>query len=114
MRMTPRGSTAADLLNEAPEAELVPYRYPRPDMNRLKTAIERAAKAGARILAMPLGSRKPQQWTAFAAALADESDYYLWLNDDTTLYPQTLETLIKTHLNLNNLTKKDKIIIKLI
>lgn len=33
---------------------------------------------------------------AFDAAMKRSFDYYLWLNDDTMLYPQSLLTLIKT------------------
>lgn len=64
------GSAVASILvREAPTAALIPYRYPRPDMTRLGALVERAAAAGARILAMPLGSRDPQDWDAFAEAL---------------------------------------------
>lgn len=33
---------------------------------------------------------------AFEAAIKDEHDYYLWLNDDTVLYPNALDTLLNT------------------
>jgi len=33
---------------------------------------------------------------AFAAALAGNYDYYLWLNDDTFLYPEAIATLIRS------------------
>ena len=49
--------------------------------------------------------------TAFAAALKDGSDYYLWLNDDTTLYPQTLKSLINTHADLANKGRQNSIIV---
>ena len=49
--------------------------------------------------------------TAFAAALKDGSDYYLWLNDDTTLYPQTIQTLIETHQELENKGRGESIIV---
>ncbi|MGP1254407.1 MAG: S8 family serine peptidase [Kiloniellales bacterium] len=62
-------AVASVLVREAPTAALIPYRYPRPDMTRLGPLIEHAATADARILAMPLGSRDPDDWTAFAAAL---------------------------------------------
>lgn len=64
------GSAVASILvREAPEAALVPFRYPRPDMSRLGDAITRAAEAGVRIIAMPLGSRHPEDWTAFESAM---------------------------------------------
>lgn len=62
-------AVASVLVREAPTAALIPLRYPRPDMRRLKQAVDLAAKAGARVIAMPLGSRKPEQWTAFSSAL---------------------------------------------
>ena len=64
------GSAVASILaREAPTAALIPFRYPRPDMGRMKAVVERAAAAGARILAMPLGSRNPEDWTSFADAM---------------------------------------------
>ncbi|MBD2773264.1 glycosyltransferase family 2 protein [Iningainema tapete] len=33
---------------------------------------------------------------AFASAIKSDYDYYLWLNDDTLLYPNALNTLLKT------------------
>ena len=67
-------AVASVLVREAPTAALIPLRYPRPDMTRLADAIELAAKAGARIVAMPLGSRKPEQWSAFEQALRVNSN----------------------------------------
>lgn len=34
---------------------------------------------------------------AFAAALAEDHDHYLWLNDDTVMDPDALRTLLDTH-----------------
>lgn len=62
-------AVASVLAREAPDAALIPYRYPRPDMSRLAEVVARAAGAGARILAMPLGSRKRDDWVAFEKAL---------------------------------------------
>ena len=64
------GSAVASVLaREAPSAALIPLRYPRPDMSRMRDAVDHAAAAGARILAMPLGSRNPDEWRAFAEAM---------------------------------------------
>jgi subtilisin family serine protease len=63
-------AVASVLAREAPSAALIPYRYPRPDMSRLATIVADAARAGARILAMPLGSNRVEDWTAFRSALA--------------------------------------------
>lgn len=64
------GTTVASILaREAPDAGLVPYRYPRPDLGRMADLVAHAADAGVRVLAMPLGSRRAEDWTAFAEAL---------------------------------------------
>jgi GT2 family glycosyltransferase len=42
---------------------------------------------------------------AFAEAMKEEFDYYLWLNDDTTLYPNTIATLIKTQQEMKQQTE---------
>ena len=62
-------AVASVLAREAPEAALIPFRYPRPDMDRMGDLVRRAAAAGASILAMPLGSRNPEDWRAFENAL---------------------------------------------
>lgn len=62
-------AVASILVREAPQAALVPYRYPRPDMVRMNDLVERAANDGVRILAMPLGSQSVEDWLAFADAL---------------------------------------------
>ena len=62
-------AVASVLAREAPEAALIPFRYPRPDMSRMGELVARAAAAGARILALPLGSRRAEDWREFEAAL---------------------------------------------
>jgi Subtilase family len=59
---------ASLLLAEAPAARLLPFRYPRPDMTRMAEVVARAEAAGAVVMALPLGSRRESDWTAFAAA----------------------------------------------
>jgi hypothetical protein len=49
--------TASLLLREAPGIELVPYRYPRPDMSRMQALVEHAASNQVDIVGMPL--RRP-------------------------------------------------------
>ena len=64
------GTTVASVLaREAPDAALIPFRYPRPDMSRMGDLVRRAVEAGARILAMPLGSRRAGDWLEFERAL---------------------------------------------
>jgi hypothetical protein len=61
-------AVASVLLEEAPGARFLPYRYPRPEMSRMADMVEAAAAAGARIVAMPMGSNRRKDWAAFAAA----------------------------------------------
>ncbi|MEM9441756.1 MAG: S8 family serine peptidase [Pseudomonadota bacterium] len=64
------GSAVASILvREAPMAALIPFRYPRPDMTQMGMVIKRAADAGAKVIAMPLGSRDSDDWTTFANAM---------------------------------------------
>ena len=63
-------AVASILAREAPDAALVPFRYPRPDMGRMADLVARAASDGVRILALPLGSSSREDWTALADALA--------------------------------------------
>jgi hypothetical protein len=60
--------TASLLLEEAPHARLIPYRYPRPDMSRMTQVAEAAAKAGARIVVLSMGSNRRAEWDAYAQA----------------------------------------------
>ena len=63
------GPVASILVREAPSAALIPFRYPRPDPNRFGALVARAAAAGARVIAAPLGSARREDWMAFEAAL---------------------------------------------
>lgn len=65
-------AVASILAREAPNAALVPYRYPRPDMSRLTDLVEHALEHGIKIIAMPLGSRNPDDRKAFEDALKDK------------------------------------------
>ncbi len=60
--------TASILLREAPDAALVAYRYPRPDMSRMTQLVAHAAEIGVAVVGMPLGGNKLDQWQAFADA----------------------------------------------
>ncbi len=57
--------TASILLREAPATRLVSYRYPRPDLKRMKALISHADSLGVRIIGMPLGSRNKEDWEVF-------------------------------------------------
>jgi len=60
--------SASLMLREAPAVELVPYRYPRPDMSRMRALVEHAASNQVAILGMPLGSNSFEDWRSFARA----------------------------------------------
>lgn len=60
--------TASLLLKEASFIDLVPYRYPRPDMSRMENLIEHAANNQVRIIGLPLGGNIAAEWDSFAAA----------------------------------------------
>jgi len=62
--------TASLLLREAPFVSLVPYRYPRPDMSRMTRLLAHANDNDVRVIGLPLGGPRPEQWTAFAEAAA--------------------------------------------
>ena len=62
-------AVASVLVQEAPKAALMPYRFPRPDMTRMGDLVDQAEEDGARILAMPLGSSRDTDWTTFLDAL---------------------------------------------
>ena len=60
--------TASLLLEEAPVAVLVPYRYPRRAMWRMPDLVEHAAEAGVRVVNISMGSRRRSDWTDFETA----------------------------------------------
>ncbi len=47
---------------------------------------------------------------SFSAAIEEGSDFYLWLNDDCTLYPHALQTLLYSHRQLCEQGSEDSII----
>ena len=60
--------TASLLLRENQGLRLVSYRYPRPDMGRMSDLIQHADTLGVRIIGLPLGSNRIEDWRAFAEA----------------------------------------------
>ena len=91
--------TASLLLEEAPVAQLIPYRYPRPDMLRMSELIEDAAADGVVILNMSLGSNRSQEWQAFEKAAAAHPEILFVVSagnngrniDSQPVYPAALE-----------------------
>ena len=93
------GTPVASLLvKEAPEIRLVPIRFPRPDMTRMAEAVETATAAGTRVVAMPMGSRRQEDWMAFAEAATAHPEMLFIVSagndgrdiDSTPLYPASL------------------------
>lgn len=89
---------ASVVLTEAPVARLLPYRYPRPDMNRLADLVEHVASNGARIVNLSLTSFRREEWAAFEEAAARHPDILFVVaagNDDRDIdrrpvYPAAL------------------------
>jgi hypothetical protein len=65
------GSYVADILHQSGVGfQLLPVRYPRPDMALMGDAVDWLAAQNARIVMMPLGSQSPEDWTYFFTAAA--------------------------------------------
>ncbi len=60
--------TASLLIQEAPFIRLVPYRYPRPDMTRMEQLLAHASENGVRVMGLPLGGNRKDEWLVFEAA----------------------------------------------
>ena len=62
--------SASLMLREAPLAELVPYRYPRPDMQRMTDLVNAVHANGIVVVNLSLGSNRADLWQAFRDAAA--------------------------------------------
>ena len=90
--------TASLLLEEAPVAALVPYRYPRHHMSRMPDLIEHAAAAGVRIVNLSMGSRRRSEWTDFETAARAHPEMLFIVSagndnadiDERPIYPASL------------------------
>ena len=90
--------TASLLLEEAPVAVLVPYRYPRRAMWRMPDLVEHAAKAGVRVVNISMGSRRRSDWTDFEAAARARPEMLFVVSagnngidiDESPIYPASL------------------------
>ncbi len=76
--------TASVLFSEAPMASVVPYRYPRPVMSRMRELVEDAAGKGIVIVNLSLGSDKSAEWQAFAAAARARPEMLLTTSEKTS------------------------------
>ena len=90
--------TASLLLEEAPVAVLVPYRYPRRAMWRMPDLVEHAAAAGVRIMNISMGSRRLPEWRDFETAARAHPEMLFVVSagndgadlDETPVYPASL------------------------
>ena len=90
--------TASLLLEEAPVAALVPYRYPRHHMSRMRDLIEHAADSGVRIMNISMGSRRRSEWASFEAAARAHPEMLFVVSagnegvdiDEAPVYPASL------------------------
>ena len=90
--------TASLILEEAPVAELVPYRYPRNHMSRMPELVDHAAAAGARIMNISMGSRRRSEWVDFEDAARTHSEMLFVVSagndgvdiDENPVYPAAL------------------------
>jgi len=90
--------TASLLLEEAPMVRLVPYRYPRPAMERMKRLVRDAAAKGIRVMNLSMGSDEVGDWEAFADAARAHPDMLFVLSagnngrdiDERPVYPAAM------------------------
>ena len=91
--------TASLLLREAAAVELVPYRYPRPDMSRMQALVEHAANNQVTIIGMPLGSNRLEDWGSFERAARAHPEMLFIVSagndgrdiDERPVYPAALD-----------------------
>lgn len=92
--------TASIVIAEAPGIAIVPYRYPRSDMSRIKELIEHAQSHDVRIIGMPLGSNDYKSWVTFERTAREHSDILFIVSagnngrdiDVKGVYPAAMDT----------------------
>lgn len=90
---------ASIILREAPASQLVPYRYPRPDMTRMKDLVNDAARKGVKIMNLSMGSYKYHDWKTFESAAKQYPELLFVVSagnnghdiDERPVYPAALE-----------------------
>ncbi len=95
--------TASILLAEAPGISLVPYRYPRPDMTRMRDLIKHAVKHDVRILGMPLGGNRPAEWQTFAEVATEYPDLLFIASAGNNGFDIDRQPIFPASLGLDNL-----------
>jgi hypothetical protein len=90
---------ASVLIREAPSLSLVPYRYPRPALERMADLVEHAARRGVRVVNMALGSNDREDWQAFVEAARAHAEILFIVSagndgrniDERPVYPAALD-----------------------
>lgn len=90
--------TASLLIREAPFIRLVPYRYPRPDMQRMTDLLAHASENRVRVIGLPLGGSRKQDWLAFESVAENYPDILFIASagnngrniDEQPVYPASL------------------------
>ena len=62
-------AVASIILREAPDARLIPIRFPARQPGRFSDVVDHVARGPARIVAMPLGGSREADWTALGRAI---------------------------------------------
>lgn len=91
-------ATASLLLKEAAFVELIPYRYPRPDMTRMRDVVQHAAANNVRLIGLPLGGGKKEEWETFDVVAREHPEILFVASagnngrniDDEPVYPASL------------------------
>lgn len=91
--------TASLVIKEAPLSRIVPYRYPRPSMERMRDLIRHAASHDVRIVAIPLGGNRSAEWQPFAQAATEHPEILFIASagnngrniDNQPVYPAVLD-----------------------
>ncbi len=86
------------ILREAPTARIAPYRFPRPQMERMSDVIAHAVKSGARIINLAMGSKRKKDWITFEIAARAHPELLFIVSagndgvdiDEMPLYPAAL------------------------
>ena len=95
--------SASLLLREAPGIELVPYRYPRPDMSRMQALVEHASEHQVSILGMPLGSNRVEDWNSFARAAREHPQMLFIVSAGNNGRDIDIEPVFPAALDLENM-----------
>ena len=92
-------AVASIIIREAPEAEIVVYRFPRSNMCKFKDLIDHLASKDIKIVSLPMGSKNESDWVCFKESLMKNKDILFFVSagneglniDDNKIYPASFE-----------------------